>query len=507
MDLRRAVLEMRPVEGRTAVRCLAALAVVAALVVLWLGLSRIGATSLWLDETFSVVDAQRSWTDMLAMRSDRGTSVHPPLYSAVLRTTLSTCGVSETCVRLPSVLSAAAAAALLVMLAGRTFGWVAAITSAWLWPTLPYLLKYADQARGYTLLLMLAAAAMVCAGRALGFWGAPRWRRAATWGLAISVAAMVATHLLAVAFAVPLAGALWVVSRHGDAEARKALLRAVIIATILLLPLGIVMLTAVVGDDSSRFASNPGAAKGLKRMAHALISMSEYTWTVPALMGTAVLLTPGKRRGLVALGLGLVGLPVLPLLIRAPAHFIVLRYFMPSLAVVGLLASAGIAALVAAPGRLPDRWTRRIPLPMLLALGLGLGAVPSRMLGQRHAAKLRKRAKSKSFEPWNEATAWVEARTEPGAAIVLVPHRILWPTLRAYPVSAEELTDDPDALLAHLQEHRPPAVFVMWSHVSDRARQKRLNAVMRTMGRARYRPHGNQAFGRRTIIVKEYRPR
>lgn len=507
MDLRSAVLDMRPVEGRTAVRCLAALAVLATVAVLWLGLSRIDATSMWLDETFSVVDAQRSLTDMLAMRSDRGTSVHPPLYSMVLGSTLSVCGVNETCARLPSVLGAAAACGLMVMLAGRVFGWVAAGTAAWLWPTMPYLLKYADQARGYTLLLMFSVIAMLCAGRVLGAWGAPKWRRAAIVGLALSVTAMVALHLLAATFVLPLAGVLWVLTRGRDDDAKRALKQAVLLAAVLILPLAVVVVTSVVGDDSSRFASSAGSAKGLKRMAHALVTLSEYTNTVPLLMGAALLLTPGRRRGLIALGLLLVALPIAPLLVRAPAHFIVLRYFMPSLAVVGLLACAGIAAIVAAPGRLPTRWTKRVPLPLLLVLAFGLGAVPSRVMAQRHTKKLRKRAKGKSFEPWNAASAWAQARTEPGAAVVLVPHAILWPTLRVYPVDADVLADDPEALLHHLRENRPPVVFVMWSHVSTRERQRALRAVMQTMGRGRYKPTANKSFGRRAIIVKEYRPR
>ena len=495
---------MRPIAAPKEVRVLWVLATVSALVVLGLGLSRIDATSMWLDETYSVVDAQRSWADMLAMRSDRGTSVHPPLYSIVLRGTLGVCGVNERCARFPSLLGSVGACALLVMLAGRTFGWVAAVTSAWLWPTLPYLLKYTDQARGYTLLLLLAAVAMVCAGRVLGFWGTARWRRAATWGLALSVAAMQAMHLLAATFLIPLAAALAVLARFGDARAKAELRRAVLIAAALILPLAIAVVVAVTGDDTSRFASAPGAAKGLRRMTHALISLAEYTWTVPVLLGAAFVLTPGRRRGLVVLGLLVAVLPVVPLLVRAPAHFIVLRYFFPSVGVVGWLASAGIAALVAAPGRLPEAWTSRVPLAVSLAVGIALGAVPSRMIGQRHAKKLRKRSKGRSYEPWDQASAWMAERVQPNSAVVLVPYDILWPTLRVYPVDATVHDDDPEALRTYLDEHEPPVVFVAWSHISDKKRRKALNAVMRTMGRARYRPTDNETFGRKTIIVKEY---
>lgn len=508
MDWRASLLEMKPIESPQAVRLLGVLAAVSLLVALGLGLSRIDATSMWLDEAYSVVDAQRPWADMLAMRTERGTSVHPPMYSIALRGMLATCGVNETCARLPSVLGAAGACAVLVMLAGRMFGWVAAVTGAWMWPTLPYLLKYADQARGYTLLLLLSAVALACGARVLGFWGAARWRRAATWGLALSVASMVGMHLLAATFVVPLAGALWLLTRGRDPQARSELLRATVIAALLILPLAIAVGVAVTGDDTARFASAQGAAKGLKRMIHALVSLAEYTWTTPVLLGAALVLTPGRRRGLIVLGLLLALLPVAPLFVRAPSHFIVLRYFFPSVGVVGLLACAGVAALVAAPGRLPQRWTSRVPLAVLLLIGVGLGGVPSRMIGQRHAKKLRKRAGGRSFEPWDAASAWIAERSDPGALIVVVPHEILWPTLRVYPVSdAEVLSDDAEALLTRLREDEPAQVFLVWSHVSTKKRQRTLNQVMRTMGRARYRPRDNEVFGRRAIFVKEYRHR
>jgi len=508
MDWRTSLLEMKPVESPKAVRLLGVLAAVSVLIALGLGLSRIDATSMWLDEAYSVVDAQRPWADMLAMRTERGTSVHPPMYSIALRGMLATCGVNETCARLPSVLGAAGACAVLVMLAGRMFGWVAAVTGAWMWPTLPYLLKYADQARGYTLLLLLSAVAIACGARVLGFWGNERWRRAATWGLALCVASMIGMHLLAATFVVPLAAALWLLTRGRDPRARSELLRATILAALFILPLAIAVGAAVTGDDTARFASAPGAAKGLERMTHALVSLAEYTWTTPALLAAAVILTPGRRRGLVLVGLLVALLPVVPLLVRAPSHFIVLRYFFPSVGVVGLLACAGVAALVAAPGRLPKRWTSRVPIAVLLVVGVALGGVPSRMLGQRHAKKLRKRARGRSFEPWDEASTWIAERSDPGALIVVVPHEILWPTLRVYPVSdSEVVSDDAEALLARLQDDEPAQVFVVWSHISTKERQATLNRVMRTMGRARYRPRDNEVFGRRAILVKEYRNR
>ncbi|MEM6293286.1 MAG: glycosyltransferase family 39 protein [Myxococcota bacterium] len=491
---------MTPIRDDRGVRLLLALAAVATLLGLWFAFAGLGARALWLDEAFSVHDAQRPLLDMLAMRSDRGAALHPPVYPALLRASIQVCGTSEVCVRAPSALAAAGACGALVMLAGRLFGWVTAITAAWLWPTLPYLLKYAQQARGYTLLLLLTAVALLLVGRTLGAWGNPAHRRLAAAGLGLCVAAMVGTHLLAGAFVAPLGLVAVLFTRRATPDVRKDVRRSLAVAAVGILPLGLAFFGAAGGDGGGRFASTAGPSTKVAELAVALVTLSTYTPVVPVLLLAAVFFTPARARRLVLVGLGLAVVPLAPLLLRTPAHFLVLRYFMPSVAVAGTLACAGVAAAFAAPARLPVR----LPATVSLALGLLLAVVPARMLGQAQAANLERRARARSLEPWDEAAAWIDARATTDSVLVLVPHRILQTPLEVYPVAPAIVSDDPDALLERLRDESPSRVFVLWSHIDSRAREKGLNAVLGIFGRARYRPADNKAFGKRAIIVKQY---
>ena len=491
---------LTPIRDERGVQLLFALASFAALLGLWFAFHGLGDRALWLDEAFSVHDARRGLADMLGMRSDRGAALHPPLYPMLLHVSLEACGTTEVCARAPSALCAAAACGMLVMLAGRLFGWVAAITATWLWPTLPYLLKYAQQARGYTLLVLLTAVTLLLAGRTLGAWGSPARRPLAALGLGLCAAAMVATHLVAGAFVAPVGLAVFLLSRRRAPEIRRDVYRSLAVAGVCIVPLGLVVLSAAGDDGGGRFASAAGPSAKAAELAVALVTLSSYTPVVPALLLVAVFFTPPQARAQVLLGLALAVLPLAPLLVRTPTHFLVLRYFMPSVTVVGTLACAGVAALFATPVRLRVR----LPTSLRLALGLLLAVVPARMLGQAHAANLQRRSKARSLEPWDDAAAWIDARATDDSLLVLVPHRILQTPLEVYPVSPIIISDDPETLLSTLRDDEPSRVFVLWSHIDSRAREKGLNAVLGTFGRARYRPADNHAFGKRSIIVKQF---
>ena len=135
--------------------------VVASGIALVLGLFRLGAPSLWFDEAFTADAVHRSpewWFD-----NDQ----YHVLYDAISRAWTSFAGTSEWALRLPSVFGAMAACALLVVLARKVFdGWVA-LVSGILLATSPFLVKWSQQARGYTLLLAVSLVATLCLLRAL----------------------------------------------------------------------------------------------------------------------------------------------------------------------------------------------------------------------------------------------------------------------------------------------------------------------------------------------------
>ena len=127
--------------------------VVASGIALVLGLIRLGTPSLWFDEAFTADAVHRSpewWVD-----NDQ----YHVLYDSVARAWTSLAGTSEWALRLPSVFGAMAACALLVVLARKVFdGWVA-LVSGILLATSPFLVKWSQQARGYTLLLAVSLVA------------------------------------------------------------------------------------------------------------------------------------------------------------------------------------------------------------------------------------------------------------------------------------------------------------------------------------------------------------
>ena len=165
---------------------------VASGIALVLGLIRLGAPSLWFDEAFTADAVHRSpewWFD-----NDQ----YHVLYDAVSRAWTSFAGTSEWALRLPSVFGAMAACALLVVLARKVFdGWVA-LVSGILLATSPFLVKWSQQARGYTLLLAVSLVATLCLLRALERGTRGSW---ALYGVAIS--ATVVWHAVAGLLLVP----------------------------------------------------------------------------------------------------------------------------------------------------------------------------------------------------------------------------------------------------------------------------------------------------------------
>ncbi len=495
---------MKPIASKNELRWLYGLAGVAGLLALALALYRLDAHALWLDETFSVHDAQRSLGDMLRMRSDRGSAVHPPLHSLVLKASMATCGPTPWCVRAPSAIAAAAAVPCLVLIAGRLFGWVAAVTGAWLWPTLPYLLKYAHQARGYTLLLLLTAVALLLGCRCLGWWRDRPANRRVAIGLGITVGSMVATHLLAGLFALGLAVWLAMTARRLELNTKRRLRLAAVVGAATALPFAVAAFTSIQADTAGRFASAAGPNDKVIELAAALVTLSTYGPAIPLLLVSAVFFAPGRTRWLALSWIGLGIAPLLPLLVRTPHHFVVLRYFMPSIVPIGLVACAGASALVAAPRVLFGPLSKRGPPGLWVGLGLLLALLPSRMIGTRHARDLRKRATAGSLEPWDEAVEWVDARGHSDDGLVAVPYRLLRHPLEFYRPAMPVHVDDVRSLEAWVREQHPPRVFVLWSHIDSRQREKVLNEVLGVMGRLRYRPVDNAVFGHRAIIVKMY---
>ena len=135
------------------------LALAAALTLgLVLRLYRIGAHGLWIDEAFSVWLARQPLNEML--RWVREVDHHPPLYYSMLSGWISVCGSGESAVRALSALFGTLNIGVIYLLGRRLCGaWVGAV-AAWVLALSPLHVRYAQEARMYTLLTLFASLAL-----------------------------------------------------------------------------------------------------------------------------------------------------------------------------------------------------------------------------------------------------------------------------------------------------------------------------------------------------------
>lgn len=113
---------------------------------------------LWVDEAISVSQAQLPFGRMINDMTT--TDVHPPLHHGLLWVTVRLFGTSEFAVRLPSLLAGVALVPVMYWVGrvvyDRRTGWVAAILAA----IAPFCVWYSQEARMYSLFMLLAAVAV-----------------------------------------------------------------------------------------------------------------------------------------------------------------------------------------------------------------------------------------------------------------------------------------------------------------------------------------------------------
>jgi mannosyltransferase len=179
--------------------------------------------SFWIDEGLSVGIADRPLSEIPeALRLDGS----PPLYYLLLHLWMEVAGTSEEAVRALSVLCGLVAVPVAWWAARALFGtrsaWMAAVLAA----TSPFLTQYAQEARMYALMALLALIAAAAFARAFAFGGD---RRPWAIGYAVTLAAMLYTHNWALFFGAAC-GAVWLflVVRAAGAERRDLLVAGAI---------------------------------------------------------------------------------------------------------------------------------------------------------------------------------------------------------------------------------------------------------------------------------------
>jgi mannosyltransferase len=117
----------------------------------------LGAESIWVDEVDSIHWARLGLRELLAELSQ---SVHPPLYFVILHYWVALFGDSEFSVRLPSVVFGVLALPMIYKVGELLFGKRVGAFSALILATSLFHISWSQEARGYSLVALLALASM-----------------------------------------------------------------------------------------------------------------------------------------------------------------------------------------------------------------------------------------------------------------------------------------------------------------------------------------------------------
>ncbi len=125
----------------------------------------IGNKGLWLEETFSVWVANHSVVDMLHLIAK--IDQHPPLYYLLLHYWIALRGATPASVHLLSALFGTATIPVIYLIGKRMSGVVVGLAAAMILAFSPFNIRYAQEARMYTLLTFNAAVAIYALVRLL----------------------------------------------------------------------------------------------------------------------------------------------------------------------------------------------------------------------------------------------------------------------------------------------------------------------------------------------------
>jgi uncharacterized membrane protein len=255
---------------------------------------RIGAKSLWYDEAWSValalVDFKTAW---LMVKGQ----IYPPLYQVLLHFWLELFGTSEAAARSLSAVFGVASVAALYHLTLRVSGRRAALLAAVILACAPFHVEYSQEARGYSLLVLLS---LLSFDLLLMWLDRHQWRT----GLAYVLATALCLYTHPYGFLIPLAQTLvWVFhlieeKKHPGREFLWWLALAGAVA-VMFLPLVSIFLKAAAGVSRDFWISRPGLGdiwetirEFLGQSLWSLVSLG-----VTALLGTvSMLVYEGEHR-------------------------------------------------------------------------------------------------------------------------------------------------------------------------------------------------------------------
>jgi mannosyltransferase len=334
---------------RVHARSLALEIAIASGLALLLGLIRLGTPSLWIDEAATARAVRSSVANLFD-------GYHGLYYSIEMPWTFFA-GTSEWALRFPSVVGSMLACALLVVLAHRLFGGSIPVVSGALLAANPFVVKWSQQARGYTFLLVVTLLATIALLRALERGTRSAW---ALYGLAFS--AVLVWH--------PVAGIVLVaphavlVAQRRERAIPHALLAAVVICAVGVPWVGQIALRSTGEGVATNWLEAPSAATVVRAVAD--ISGIAGLGVLLAAVGLWVLHRGGQADRAVWLGAWAFAPFAVALLITVVKPVFLDRYLIVAAPAFALLSAV---ALVRVSSRLGLAAAGVVVVAMCLALG------------------------------------------------------------------------------------------------------------------------------------------
>jgi mannosyltransferase len=386
---------------------------------------RLGSVSLWRDEAYTIEAARRSAGQIFALL--RHTDAVNSSYYLLLHPVVVLAGPSEAAVRLPSVLAMTVTAGVtaaigrrLALLAGLPAPALTGAIAGLLFAAAPLVTRYAQEARSYALVAMMATIATYLLLRALAGTG---WRWWGGYSLAIALAGLfnLLALLLVAAHGVTL---LIIRSRRAAAIPAGAppvsvrlarWLAAVAAAGVVLSPL---LALGYLQRQQIGWLGKPGLRAAVDLAA--------------SFAGSKLLAAPFGLVALAGLAAGLAARPpvrvppaavALPWLVLPPLILLAVsqvspvydgRYVVYCLPALALLGAAGLS------------WLAQVAASPRFGIGPAAGWLPALVIGTGLAALLvapQQQVRSGSSRPDNlrEAAAILAGRERPGDAVFYLP--------------------------------------------------------------------------------------
>ncbi len=157
--------------------------------------------SVWFDEGYSIILAQRPLHELIDLTK---IDAHPPFYYMYLKAWGMTFGWSELSLRLSSIIPAAAAIGVMAMLIRRLVSTRAALVALPFLALAPFLVRYGYEIRMYALILLLAAVGTyaLVAAKASG---------SKKWWLAYALVVALSMYTLYMSIVIWIGHAVWLI--------------------------------------------------------------------------------------------------------------------------------------------------------------------------------------------------------------------------------------------------------------------------------------------------------